>query len=302
MNTPAFPEKKYTGSCYIALVGGELEYSDARDSIELLQARVGDEKRGIRGTKGYEVRQSHFEYWLTQTDHQFMFLMDTDQRFAPNCLERLRSHGLPYVSGFYLRRRFAPVAPVWFHYTEGNLPSIPWHTVVEPDTLYPLGGSGWGCLLIHREVAEKVGELLKGEHFVIEDDMDIYPYNLDKIMAAVNELGQLKTGSGGLSFSYVLGRLKEIHQALVDEIHPLRGLNDPVGSDVRFPFFAHKAGYVLWGDSGSVAAHMLNYPLQPLDFTTLPAEILEQTKVEAIRSYEAELARTTTRLEQLGRL
>ncbi len=302
MIAPKFPEKKYTGSCYIALVGAEMEYSDARDSIEVLQARPGDMKRAIRGTKGYEVRQSHFEYWLTQTDHPFMFLLDTDQKFSPNCLERLRSHGLPYVSGFYLRRRFAPVAPVWFHYTEGNLPMIPWHTNVEADTLYPLGASGWGCLLVHREVAERVGELLKGEHFVIEDDMDVYPYNLDKIMAALHELGQLKAGDAGLSMSYLLGRLKEIHQGLEDEIRPLRGLNDPIGSDIRFPFFAHRAGYVLWGDTGASAAHMLNYPLQPLDYTSLPEAVFEETKKAALKSYEDELARVSNRLAVLGRL
>ena len=287
----------YTGSCYVAIVGGELETGEARDSIESIQLRTGDARRFIRATKGYEARQSHFVAWLTETAHPFMLLLDSDQKFPANILERLRSHQLPFVSGFYMRRRYNPIAPVWFHDTGGRLPFRPWCTNVEPDKLYPLGASGWGCMLIHREVAEKVGALLKGEPFVIEDDMDVYPYDLGKILSAIHELQQLQDKK--LSAPYLNSRIKEIYTVLEQEIRPLRGLKDPIGSDIRFAFYARKAGYQLWGDSGAACGHMLNYPLQVTDYTTMPLEAFAALEKAAISGQQDERKKVNACLAML---
>src|SRR5512145_855846 len=187
-------EKKYEGSVYIGVVGPETEYGECRDSIDKLLGRVGDiGPQFIRATKGFEARQMHFDTFLHHTNCDFIFLMDSDTVFPADALEKLRSHGLPYVSGAYMRRRFNPVAPVWFEPLGDALkfPYKPWVGETEPNKLYEIGASGWGCVLIHRDVVEAVLPLLKGEALVIEDDMDLWPYDLPRIMASLAVLKNL---------------------------------------------------------------------------------------------------------------
>jgi hypothetical protein len=289
---------KYEGSCYIGVVGSEMENGECRDSIGNIQRRSGDSLiRAIRATKGYEARQMHFVEWLTKSDHKFMLLLDSDQVFPAHTLERLRSHALPLVSGFYMRRRYDPIAPVWFENTGGTFPLKPWITKVEKDTLYPIGASGWGCMLIHREVAQKVAELLKGEDLVIEDDMDVYPYDLDKVLGAIHEIKNLS--AGGQSGEFIKERLVEISATLNEEIVPLRGVNDQVGSDIRFGFFAKKAGYQMMGDTGVMCSHMLNYPLSCFDFGLLPDEPMANLKKAMQKDYVRERRMIATRLAEL---
>jgi hypothetical protein len=290
-------KKVYEGSCYIGVVGSEVENGECRDSIEHIVRRNGDSMpRFIRATKGYEARQHHFVSWLAETDHPFMLLLDHDQTFPNHTLERLRSHKLPYVSGYYMRRRYAPIAPVWFENV--GFPVLPWTRKVEDNTLYELGASGWGCLLIHREVAEATAKLLKGEEFVIEDDMDIWPYDLDKAMSAIVELRTLTNGTQ--SGTFMRERLKEIYATLAEEIKPLRGLKDPVGSDIRFPFFARKAGYQLYGDSGVRCGHMLNYPLMPEDYALMPEETVKELEKKLKADMQKERRKIAARKVELS--
>ena len=266
-------KKEYTGSVYLGAVGSDAwEYPDARDSIGKVLRRQGDsEVQWHRGTKGYEARQLHFESWLGKTSHPFMFLMDGDEVYPANALERLRGHRLPYVTGYHLRRRWAPVAPLWFELgPRGAWPRMPWHTVPESGKLHPLGGSGWGCVLIHRDVAEAVRPLLKGEQFILEDDMDIWPYDLARVLEALRGLRTLTTERPALST--LRPALEHYVRALDEEIRPLRGMKDMVGSDVRFPFFAREAGYILMGDPDVKCDHIINYPLPPDDFAGQPDE------------------------------
>lgn len=251
-------DNKYlTGTTYLAVTGPEMENSACRDSIELIQGREGDERVSARGTKGYESRQSHLNKFMA-SKHSFILFLDSDMIFPPDTLEKLRSHGLPYVSGLYMRRRFNPMAPIWFEDFEkaepAALPLTPWMSVTEPDTLYKIGASGWGCVLVHRDVIEAVQGVLKGEDAIIEDDMDLYPYDLKKIMGILN----MDWSDHSVALQ-AQGWLKQ-------EIRPLRVRKDVVGSDIRFPFYAKMAGFQLYGDSGVACGHHLNYFLQPADF------------------------------------
>lgn len=248
-------------TCFIAVVGSEIEVGDCRDSIEKIRLRSGDSSPVyFRGTKGYEARQSAIEKFRA-SNHGCILLLDQDQVFPADTLERLRSHGLPFVSGLYMRRMYQPIAPVWAERpVDDFFPMKPWLDNPEQGKLYELGASGWGCILIHREVFDAVEPLLKGEPFVIEDDMDIHPYNLDNVMKAINEIDyQVK---GEFDKDIVTKAITMLKQ----EIRPLRGLKDCVGSDIRFPYFAHLAGYPLIGDPSVRCGHMLNYPLSPDDY------------------------------------
>lgn len=248
---------QYTGSVYIGVVGPENEYGVCRDSIQKIITRVGDAGPFfVRATKGYEARQHHIDQFKAGM-WDFILLLDHDQVFPPETLEQLREHRLPFVSGYYMRRQYQPVLPVWYDYPENpaEFPLRPMTRVPEPGKLHKIGASGWGCVLIHRSVFEAVAPLLKGEPEVIEDDMDVYPYDLKRIMAAL-ETGDLAT--------------------LREEIRPLRWVKDSVGSDLRFPFFARLAGIDLYGDPDVMTPHVLSYPVSGDNYSMLPEGELAQ--------------------------
>lgn len=259
--------KKYTGSCYIGVVGSDTEIGICRDSIENIERNKSDEGPVyVRATKGYEARQMHINKWYNETKHPFILLLDHDMIFPPDTLKRLRAHKLPYVSGFYMRRMIRPVAPVWYEHGEpGVMPMLPSTIAYEKNTLYKIGASGWGCMLIHRDVVRDTRKLLKGEPDIIEDDMDLYPYDLQKLIQARNVI--LKSLKGE---AVTEKQAKEALETFVNEIRPLRAVKDVVGSDIRFPFYARLAGYEMWGDTGVMCGHTTQYPVELNDWLNQP--------------------------------
>lgn len=262
--------KQYTGSCYIGVVGSEVEIGECHDSITNIFTRPGDDGPFFwRGTKGYEVRQKHLNNWYTNTHHPFLLLLDADMIFPVDALERLRAHKIPFVSGYYMRRRYAPVAPVWFKVPpRGVFPMEPWLSDPERGKLHPLGASGWGCMLIHRDVITATKPLLKGEPEIIEDDMDVWAYDLPAIMGAMRGIRALvnEHPSPSTAWPALIHHL----EILEGEIKPLRAVKDEIiGSDIRYPFYAREAGFQLMGDPDVRCGHMLNYPVNPDDFTNL---------------------------------
>lgn len=257
------PKSKYTGSCYIGVVGGEMENGLCRDSIQAIKKRRYDEgPYFIRATKGFEARQMHLNNWYDNTKRPFLLLLDHDMIFPENALERLRSHGLPYVSGWYPRRTL-PTAPIWFNNNEpGHLPFLPMSSIPEDNSLLPIGASGWGCMLIHRDVVTATKKILKGEPEIIEDDMDVLPYSIKKIVKAINIL------DNGLSKGTLTAeQARKQVDTLKAEFVPLRAVKDNVGSDIRFPFYAKLSGFQMYGDSGVKCWHMTNYPIKWEDYT-----------------------------------
>ncbi len=293
IKTIEYDQKRYDrlrATCFIAVVGSETEITDCRDSVNNLRLRYGDSQPAFfRGTKGYESRQAAIEKFLA-TNHGCILLLDQDETFPPDTLEQLRSHGLPFVSGLYMRRQFKPIAPVWAEPNEENIfPMKPWLQNPEPGKLYELGASGWGCVLIHREVFDAVKPLLKGEPYVIEDDMDVYPYDLDRVMAAINTLD--KESNKNVPD---MVKVFTASQILKDEIKPLRGVKDVVGSDIRFPYFARLAGYPLYGDPSVRCGHMINYPLTPDDYAELhkyQPEVVRELNERVAKMHEEDRAR-----------
>jgi hypothetical protein len=250
------PTKFYDGSCYIGVVGPEQENGECRDSIENIHVRAGDTRpTPIRATKGYEARQMHMDRMLASR-HDFLLLLDHDMIYQPDTLERLRRHRLPYVSGFYMRRRYAPMAPVWFRPFSGSWPFEPWLDLPQADNLYKIGASGWGCVLLHRDVIMGVRKLLHGELEVAEDPMEFWPFDSAAVMSEIRAVFNARTLEDARGHGRYLEGL----------LRPLRGSKDPVGSDIRFPFYAYHAGFQMYGDSGVYPSHLLNYPLAVSDY------------------------------------
>jgi hypothetical protein len=145
----------------------------------------------------------------------------------------------------------------------------------EPGRLHKIGASGWGCLLMHRDVVSAVKPILKGEYEIIEDDMDIYPYDLSEVMKALAGLRELAETKPRRDVGYPA--LEHHLSVLEQEIRPLRADNEVVGSDIRFPFFARQAGYQLWGDPDVKCGHVVDYPLSPNDYLQESPESLQIT-------------------------
>ncbi len=291
--------KEYGGSAYIGVVGPDIEYGQCRDSIQAIARRAGDEGPFfIRATKGYEARQMHLNKFM-DSRHGFLLLLDHDMTFPQDTLERLRSHGKPYVSGFYLRRQYKPIAPVWYRDNPRGLwPHEPYTDVPEGEGLVKLGASGWGCLLVHREVIEATREILKGEDEIIEDDMDIWPYDLDRVEAAIQGLVTLVSDEP--TPSTLRPALAHHTKVLREEIRPLRIRKDVVGSDIRFPYYAKAAGFQLYGDPMVQCGHMLDYPLAPTDFTSLPEEVIHDLRGNIRTRLRKARREINAELKQLG--
>ncbi|MBN1286154.1 MAG: hypothetical protein JXB47_12220 [Anaerolineae bacterium] len=246
-----------TGSVYIGAVGAEMQPVAAVASVIGMRRRPGDGGPVIlTPTKGYEGRQKLIEMFLA-SDHDFILLLDLDMQHPPDLLERLRAHGLPMVSGLYVKRAYAPVQHIWFEDDPGfNWPMQPVTAAPPPGALVRLGATGWGAVLIHRCVFEGVAPLLKGEPFVIEDDMDVWPYDLAAVLCGAESLRPLRADKSGV-----------------------------VGSDIRFGFFVRQAGFPIWGDPDARSGHYINYPLTPDDFTA-SAAMCEHVaaQIEAMRA------------------
>lgn len=233
-------------SVYIGVTGSELDYGPARDSIERIERGPDDIIWYSRGTKGYESRQRHFDRFLAD-GHTWLLMLDADMVFAPDTLERLLSHDVEYVSGYYVQRRYHPMLPVWFRPVR-EWPPEPFLAEPERGRLHELGASGWGCVLLHRGVIEDTrARVLKGQWDILEDEMTFWPYDAAVVMAALSR-GDI--------------------DALRRELRPLRGQYDrqPVGSDIRYPFLARAAGYTLWGDPDVRPGHVVSYPLTGDDY------------------------------------
>lgn len=220
----------------------------------------------IFATKGYESRQMHIDRFLS-SDHDWLLLLDGDMVFPADALERLRSRGVKFISGYYLRRSYERPLPVWYPYPD-DPESFDLQLWVDPPArgrLHKLAASGWGCILLHRDVVLATRALMAPERDVIEDDMDVWPFDAAELLQTVTELDQALTAG---DFDAARRRSADIRSL----VRPLRLKTDPVGSDLRYPFFARQAGYDLFGDPDVRCGHMIEYPLDAADYDALSDE------------------------------
>jgi hypothetical protein len=87
---------------------------------------------------------------------------------------------------------------------------------------------------------------------------------------------------------------------LCEEIRPLRGVKDTVGSDIRFPFFAKMAGYQLYCDSGVRCDHVINYPLSPDDYNATPQDKTAELRANIRKGMIRERKRIADELKRIG--
>ena len=260
-NKPLDSAPYLDGTAYIGVAGSEGGLIEAFMSVMEIARRPGDALQAFSvGTKGIEMRERNINAFL-DSEHDFLLMLDSDMAIPPDALERLRSHGLPFVSGYYARRRADTVNHIWYE----DDPAFRWPMAwfrgdPQPGHLYRLGATGFGCLLIHRSVFEAVRKLIKSEPFCLQHDMAVWPYDLEEVQAGRESLRTLR-GQG----------------------------HGDVGADIRFCFYARQAGFTLWGDPAVACGHFVNYPLGIQDWRTMTAQ--QKAERAAMIEYEIEEAR-----------
>ena len=136
---------------------------------------------------GYKVEfQYFFGYCVDQVrnliaswvvkDYDYLFAVDYDISFTPDTLKRLISHDKPLVTGLYIQRKPGEhILELYRNAPNGSQYNIPM-SALNKDTLEPIHGCGFGCVLVKKEVFEAVGypyfvyhHALKMEDTVSED-------------------------------------------------------------------------------------------------------------------------------------
>lgn len=121
-----------------------------------LQRRETDGFTWNPQTRGDSARQHHCEVFMAEPDKwDALLLLDGDQTFPDDMVDRLWSHGVDIVSGLYFRRTFPP-APVAYAASEKwpLQPLFEWKHLINDKGLVPIGATGFGCVLIKRNVFE----------------------------------------------------------------------------------------------------------------------------------------------------
>jgi hypothetical protein len=107
---------------------------------------------------GFAARMELVDDFLKRKELDAILLVDMDMVLPKDGLEKLREHDLDMVSGHYFRRDTNPLMSVCMHLTEewGDWP-VPMVDI--PDKLTKIYSSGFGFVLIKREVVEKVAKI-----------------------------------------------------------------------------------------------------------------------------------------------
>lgn len=258
------------GRVLTVVTGGETSHAKCWSSVIGMIRREQDDPTPLfgYGTKGYEVRQGHINRFM-EGDWDWLLMLDGDMVFAADTLERLRSHGKGYVSGYYVRRQIERPYPVWYRFPESDdvFDPVPFFDVPERGRLYRLGGSGWGCILLHRQVIADTRHVLAGEWDVLEDDMDVWPHDAAAMRQLIDDAREQLVTGYRLGLEVSLNRLAVMYRLL----RPA-GKHDPVGSDIRYTFYARKAGHILYGDPDVRPGHLTNFPVTPDQWDETPQE------------------------------
>jgi hypothetical protein len=147
---------------YISAVSSEKQYAKTLDSFYEMDIREGDIRGVLFGRPGFIARMDLCDAFLKDKTKDAILLVDLDMVIPRDGLEKLRAHDLDMVTGHYFRRHTAPIMSVCQVVDKENN-QIP--LVDVPDSgLHEIAATGFGFVLIKREVIEAVAKLDKISH------------------------------------------------------------------------------------------------------------------------------------------
>lgn len=143
-------------SVMVAGLSADRQYLTSTLSFTKIKTRPADGVFVQHGTRG-DVGRGIIADQFLKSNHDGLLMLDLDQRFPENTLEQLRSHARPMVSGHYMKRTTRFLQSIWQYTLDGDWPYLPYIAPNIPITgLHRIATTGMGCVLIHREVVERV--------------------------------------------------------------------------------------------------------------------------------------------------
>lgn len=208
------------GGCMLAAVGHINSPQHSVASIERIRRRPGDSMPLYKSwTSGTLARQYHFDEFLG-SDKAEIFLLDTDMEYQADCLERLRSRGLPVASGLYMRRDAGePLPAAWVEPLDvDEFPPEPL-TDFPHDALIPVAAAGHGFLYLQRRVVEDLVSFFAGQPLMLRAPMPDWTGNPElhvgpdlRMGYALRKLGYriwLDTGCRAEHWAYIKLRVED---------------------------------------------------------------------------------------------
>lgn len=139
----------------IAMACGETaRFSEPYDSLMNLAVPPGWHYLSARGMSIAE-NWNHLAEVFLASDAQWMFLVNDDHAYPQDTLLKLLAHDRPVVTGLYLARQ-APFAPVLADHVDEQGNVHPHYLERNRGGLARVRACGDGCLLLKREVLEKI--------------------------------------------------------------------------------------------------------------------------------------------------
>lgn len=144
---------------FVAAVTSESQQVKAMMAFQSMLLRDEDKKIIKFGSRGDLARMYLGDKFL-ESDYDAILLIDLDMIHPPDLLERLRAHDVDMVSAHYFRRHINPMRSVVSLITDDNTWPYPPLINIPDDGLHEIACTGFGCVLIKREVVEAVMSML----------------------------------------------------------------------------------------------------------------------------------------------
>lgn len=105
---------------------------------------------------GYAVSQIRnlISSWVLN-GYDYLFSVDSDIAFPKDTLKKLLQHDVDMVSGVYRQRKTQQILEIYVPNEHGGMVNVP-YDLIKDKGLVSIVGCGFGCVLIKREVFEKI--------------------------------------------------------------------------------------------------------------------------------------------------
>ena len=104
---------------------------------------------------GYRIDQIRnlIADWVVKGNYDYLFSVDSDVTFDNDVLQKFIDHDVDVVSGIYRQRKDDQILEIYGEHGS----NLAWSDISD-NKLFKIGGCGFGCVLVKREVFEDVGQ------------------------------------------------------------------------------------------------------------------------------------------------
>lgn len=135
-----------------------------------------------------QARSKIANFFINNTEHEYLFFLDSDIGFNPKDVLKLIEYQLPIVSGAYPMK---------------TIPERYCVDIVQPEQKYgdlvKIGGNGMGFVLIHRQVFLDIASLYPGLKYIPSDYYSDTPHTSAEMNNSYHYFAEHQTKNGFMS-------------------------------------------------------------------------------------------------------